>query len=130
MKYSSTKPITPKYHEDDLQKAVAGYLDFVSSATQRFIWFHPTQEAKRSFALAAWLKSMGMKRGPADCILFCEGGRTVHIELKLAAQLTSMQEEWAEDLKRLGHPSHLVRAKTPGEAVDAIGAVLRLEGLL
>ena len=82
-----------KYQEDDLQKAVAKYLDLLG-----LLWFHPANERKKS--------------GVPDCIIFNPSKRFsgLAIELKVErsnglkkngtprkptrSQMTDNQKEW------------------------------------
>jgi hypothetical protein len=118
------------FKEFDLQCAVATYLDFHSTNGKKFVWFHCPSEGARKVQYRVKLKLQGLKRGVADCVLFCAGGRTLSIELKLAAALSPGQKEWQEQLSRLGHVTYLVRAKTPAEAVEQVDQILRKERLM
>lgn len=120
----------PHYHEEHLQEAVATYLDAMSKHGKKFIWFHPPNGGKRHIRTAAKLKKQGTKRGPADCILFCAGGRVISIELKRDASLSPMQIEWKDTLARLGHVTYVVKEKTPSDAVNSVEKILRQERLM
>jgi hypothetical protein len=65
--------------EDDLQMAVASYLDRCLGAY--VYWCHIPNGGKRNKREAGRLKSMGVKAGVAD-ILLLFGGRPFFIELK------------------------------------------------
>jgi hypothetical protein len=120
----------PNFKEYDLQVAVARYLDEVSALSRKFIWMHPPNEGARKIQYRVKLKLQGLKRGPADCLLFCAGGRTIHIELKRDAGLSPSQKEWRDMLSRLGHVSYLVKEKTPAAAVAKVEEILRKERLM
>jgi hypothetical protein len=59
-------PNFPKYKgsEDNLQKAVAKYLDLIGS-----FWFHCPNGGSRHGLEAAKLKQMGVKSGIPDCLI-------------------------------------------------------------
>lgn len=72
----------PKYQgsEDNLQKAVARYLDLVGA-----FWFHCPNGGSRNGIEAAKLKAMGVKPGIPDCLILDQrhGYSGLSIELKV-----------------------------------------------
>lgn len=120
----------PNFKEYDLQVAVAHYLDQMSELSRKFVWFHSPNEGARKIQYRVKLKLQGVKRGVADCVLLCAGGRTISIELKRDAGLSPSQKEWRDMLSRLGHVSYLVKEKTPAAAVAKVEEILRKERLM
>ncbi len=72
----------PKYDgsEDQLQKAVARYLDL-----QKVLWCHAPNGGTRNIIEATKLKAMGVKSGVPDCMVFTRkrGYTGLAIELKV-----------------------------------------------
>lgn len=66
--------------EDNFQKAVARYLDTISS-----LWFHCPNGGSRNGIEAAKLKTMGVKAGIPDCLILDQrkGYSGMAIELKV-----------------------------------------------
>jgi len=86
------------FKEDDLQKAVATYLDL-----KNVLWFHPPLERKTSFQAGARLKKKGVKSGVPDCLIFEPRGlfySGLAIELKIKPnKVSTNQKEWLTSLK-------------------------------
>lgn len=84
-------PDYPKYKgsEDQLQKAVAKYLDLVGS-----FWFHCPNGGSRNGIEAAKLKGMGVKPGIPDCLILDQkhGYAGLAIELKVGYNKPSEQQ--------------------------------------
>ena len=102
------------HYEDDLQMAVAQYLDL-----KGYLWTHFPSGGQRHVRVGAKLKRMGAKRGVPDCLIFepfsflsdvgvTHGGPGIAIELKkpktstVAGRLSPAQEWWLMELKRRG----------------------------
>jgi hypothetical protein len=86
-----------KFKEDDLQMAVAKYLDL-----QNVLWFHPPLERKTSFQAGARLKKKGVKSGVPDCLIFepTPSFMGLAIELKVKPNKVSLnQKEWLRRLE-------------------------------
>ena len=86
-----------KFKEDDLQKAVATYLDL-----KNVLWFHPPLERKTSFQAGARLKKKGVKSGVPDCLIFepRDSFNGLAIELKIKPNKVSINQiEWLTRLK-------------------------------
>lgn len=89
--------------EDDLQKAVAYYLDI-----RGFIWFHPPNGGLRNKREAAKLKAMGVKPGVPDIVIL---DPQIVIELKIGNNKpTPSQESWLKTFKALGWQAHVCRS--------------------
>lgn len=89
-----------KFKEDDLQMAVARYLDFL-----KVCWFHVANERKTSKIAGQRLKKKGVKSGVPDVMIFehNEDYRGLSIELKIKPNKpTDNQKEWLEKLKSKG----------------------------
>jgi hypothetical protein len=87
-----------KFKEDDLQMAVAKYLDL-----QGILWCHVANERNTSFVKGARLKKKGVKSGVPDCLIFEPRGlfySGLAIELKIKPNKVSInQKEWLTSLK-------------------------------
>jgi hypothetical protein len=99
--------------EEDLQRAVAQYLD-----ARGFIWFHPANERKteqridkkgRSYSPEGnKLKALGVKPGLPDCVIL---NVRIVIELKIGKNKpTPAQERWLETFRELGWQAHVCRS--------------------
>ena len=81
----------PRYKgsEDNLQKAVARYLDLIGS-----FWFHCPNGGSRNGIEAAKLKAMGVKAGIPDCLILDNrrGYAGLAIELKVGYNKPSPQQ--------------------------------------
>ncbi len=89
-----------KYKEDDLQMAVAKYLDFLSVC-----WCHVANERKTSKIAGLRLKKKGVKSGVPDVLIFepNDDYSGLAIELKIKPNKpTDNQKEWLESLKEKG----------------------------
>ncbi len=95
----------PKYKgsEDNLQKAVARYLDLVGA-----FWFHCPNGGSRNGIEAAKLKTMGVKPGIPDCLILDHrhGYNGLAIELKVGYNKPSEQQ--LEQLDKLVDRNWLV----------------------
>lgn len=87
--------------ERDEQVAVVQYLDYMG-----LLYFHPANEAKRSYKLASMLKAEGLKAGVPDLVI-CEPVGKYHglfIEMKFGKNKpTEAQKEWLDQLARRGY---------------------------
>ncbi len=55
--------------------------------------------------------AMGNKRGVADLIIWCPGGKELKIELKTkSGKLSPAQADWKKRMEELGHTVHLARS--------------------
>ena len=89
-----------KHAEDDLQMAVAKYLDLNS-----LLWFHPPLERRTSPQAGKRLKAKGVKSGVPDCLIFNQrnGYKGLALELKIKPNKpTPAQKEWLLELSILG----------------------------
>lgn len=110
---------TPR--EDDEQRAVADFLDRIG-----VLWCHVPNELgqNRNYRRAAWLKSMGVKSGVPDILIFdpppgVENYVGTAIELKRASKYTKAtekQKSWLEALRARGWAVAVCRGA--GEAID------------
>lgn len=90
-------------YENDLQKAVAYYLDI-----RGCIWFHPPNGGLRNKREAAKLKAMGTKPGVPDVIIL---DPQIVIELKIKGNKpTPEQNKWLETFKTLGWRAYVCRS--------------------
>jgi|11_taG_2_1085331.scaffolds.fasta_scaffold06966_7 hypothetical protein len=91
-----------KFREDNLQKAVACYLDHLPNV----VWFHVANERKTSIQAGKRLKDKGVKSGVPDVmILNAENGFCgLAIELKVkGGRLTHNQKTWLVKLENIGY---------------------------
>ena len=82
--------------EDQLQKAVATYLDACG-----LLWCHVPNEGKRHPVSGKRLKDKGMKAGVPDCLIFesTQEYKGLAIELKVGRNTpTASQLEWKAKL--------------------------------
>lgn len=118
--------------EDDLQKAVVSYLQGRRNAVRDLAYCHIPNSSiglaragKPDFRLNNHLKSMGLVAGAPDIIIWLPRGRTVSIELKGARGTQNEgQRMFAANLEALGHEYHVVRAETPGQAVNKVVEII------
>ena len=85
-----------QYPEDNLQMAVARYLDYSG-----YLWCHVANERKSTLRAGGRLKKKGVKSGVPDVLIFEPKGRYngLAIELKIKPNVASpAQRGW---LKRL-----------------------------
>lgn len=89
-----------RYKEDDLQMAVANYLDFTG-----LLWMHPANERRTSPQAGARLKRKGVKSGVPDILVFNNNWlyKGLAIELKIKPNKLSVnQKQWIKDLEKEG----------------------------
>jgi len=111
-----------RFLEDDLQMAVAKYLDF-----QGILWCHVANERNTSFVKGARLKKKGVKSGVPDCLIFEPRGLYggLAIELKIKPNKVSLnQKEWITRLKNNKWSAHT--AYSFDEAKEIIDNYLKL----
>jgi hypothetical protein len=109
-----------QHPEDDLQRAVAQYLDI-----HGWLWCHCPNGGKRNAREAARLKGMGVKPGVPDVLIFetwCEvrgseptvfefSGHGIAIELKSPkGRTTKTQDAWLAGLRRRGWKTAVCRS--------------------
>lgn len=107
--------------EEDLQRQVADYLDrFLPDDS---LWWHTPNGSERNRAVAAKLKSHGVKPGVPDVTVLWRG-RPIFIELKTArGSLQPDQRTWRDRLTEQGVPWALCRS------LDEVVAFLVAQGL-
>ena len=94
------------YQEDDLQMAVAKYLDVL-----KLVWFHPANEREIPPQAGTRVKLKGVKSGVPDCIIFNPSKRFngLAIELKV---------ERSNGLKKNGEPRKPTRSQLTDNQKD------------
>jgi len=88
------------FKEDNLQKAVANYLDLLG-----VLWFHPANERKTSPQAGKRLKDKGVKSGVPDCLIFESNNefKGLALELKIKPnKTTEKQKKWLKNLSKHG----------------------------
>ena len=88
----------PRYKgsEDNLQKAVARYLDIIGS-----FWFHCPNGGSRNGIEAAKLKGMGVKPGIPDCIILDQRRGFAGLAIELKVGYNKPSEQQLEQLDKL-----------------------------
>jgi len=89
-----------KFKEDDLQMAVARYLDY-----SKVLWCHVANERRTSIQSGDRLKKKGVKSGVPDCLIFNSKGNFIGLALELKVKpnkTTSNQKHWLLELSILG----------------------------
>lgn len=89
-----------RFKEDDLQMAVAKYLDL-----QKLTWCHIANERRTSIQQGVRLKKKGVKSGVPDCLIFepRKGFVGLAIELKTGKNKPSKNQlEWIDRLNYKG----------------------------
>lgn len=112
---------TVAWSEDDLQMAVVRTLRRlgVLYATDP----NPGRQSKQS---GARRKALGLVAGEPDIRLYFNRGRIVFVELKRwRGTVSDDQKERHKALRGLGNVVHILRAKTPADAVDQIVAIVQ-----
>ena len=90
---------------------------------------HIPNEGKRSPAMAAKLKRLGLRPGVPDLFLpYPAGGfHGLWLEMKTdVGRPTACQRDWIEYLRSVGYAAYICRGA--GEAINAIEAYLAAEG--
>lgn len=106
-----------KFKEDNLQMAVARYLDHCPNV----IWYHVANERRTSPQAGRRLKNKGVKSGVPDVmILNAENGfNGLAIELKIkGGRLTENQKNWLLKLDRINYKTAVCFSLD--EAIDVI----------
>jgi hypothetical protein len=99
--------------EEEIQKAVAAYLDAKLPKTWR--WFHSPNGGHRLKSVAAKLKAQGVKPGIPDVCILRPNGSPIWIELKaFAGVLTVSQKDFM---------SWAIAAKQPYRVCRSVGEV-------
>ena len=88
----------PRYKgsEDNLQKAVARYLDLIGS-----FWFHCPNGGSRNGIEAAKLKGMGVKPGIPDCMILDQRRGFAGLAIELKVGYNKPSEQQLEQLDKL-----------------------------
>ncbi len=87
-----------KFGEDDLQMAVAKYLDLMP-----VVWCHVANERRTGVVAGRRLKNKGVKRGVPDVLIFTRrnGYCGMAVELKVkGGKTTAFQKEWLRYLEK------------------------------
>lgn len=95
-----------KFPEDDLQMAVARYLDHTN-----LVWFHPANERRTSPQAGARLKRKGVKSGVPDVMILTPNSKFngLAIELKIKPNKpTPNQKKWLKSLLKCGWDCYVV----------------------
>ncbi len=117
-----------RHDEDDLQEAVAEFLDMALLPPAR--WLHIPNGGTRDTKEAARLKAMGVKAGAADVMVLTGAGRFIWIELKSATgRLRPEQAQWRDWCQTIGAPWFLCRSLA--DVIEALTSCqVRLKGRL
>ena len=119
------KPSLMKRPEQDLQRAIASYLEGRKCFARDLAYTHIPNGGRRGRVEAAIFKGMGVVAGAPDFVIWRRGGAVLNIELKAkGGSLSAAQRAFGENLKALGHCYHIVVAETPGQAVDQVARLL------
>lgn len=88
--------------EGRLQAAIVQHLKLCGAPG--VLWFHPPNEARRSYGLAAQLKALGMVAGVADLIILHQG-RAYALEVKArGGKQSPAQITFEENCREAGVP--------------------------
>jgi len=112
-----------KYKEDNLQQAVARYLDY-----QNIMWCHVANERKTTKQAGARLKKKGVKSGVPDCLIFnhSKSFTGLALELKIKPNKpTENQKKWLLELAVIGWEVNV--AYSFDEAKEIIDKYLNLK---
>lgn len=105
-----------KWKEDDLQLAVAQHL-----RREGYLFAADQNAGRRSLRDGARRKALGMAAGEPDLRVYLDGGRCLFIEMKTArGRLSVSQQDRITALRDRNHLAHVVKAKTPADAVDQV----------
>lgn len=115
---------SPFWREKHLQEAVADFLERLE-AVGALTFNHSPLEGKRTKRAAVAMKRAGAKKGHPDLEVYLSQGRVVLIELKCKGSVQPAQKERHDVLRKLGHDVRVVKAQTPGAAVDLVKSILR-----
>jgi hypothetical protein len=113
------------YKEDNLQMAVARYLDLLG-----VVWCHVANERKVSLRAGARLKKKGVKSGVPDCLVFEPSKQYVGLALELKIKpnrATLNQKQWLDALRERKWRTEL--AYDFDEAMEIIDNYLKTEKL-
>ena len=117
------------YSEEDMQEAVATFLDGVSTVPGTLEWNHPPNEGKHKPQYYKKQKRMGMKKGEPDCVIYLSK-EIVFIELKKKDNYPDKtQKERHKRLRALGWSVYVVTAVSPEDAVNQVANILKTHGL-
>jgi len=95
--------------EDEIQKAVAQYLDVKLPKDWR--WFHPPNGGHRLKAVAGKLKSQGVKAGVPDVVILRPKGSPIYIEIKaFTGTLSLAQKDFRDWCAEFQQPYRVCRS--------------------
>jgi hypothetical protein len=115
--------VAPVRAEEQLQRVVVQLLA-IYEARGLLAYCHVPSGGYRTPAEAGVFKSMGVRRGVPDLLLWTPFGRSFGIELKAGrGKLSDVQVLWRSTLESLGHRVYVCWS------VDEVEAVLRIEGV-
>lgn len=120
-----------KYDEKDIQKGVANYLNCIESLTRKFVWCHVPNGAYMGYKHARFMIGQGMRAGIPDILIFAHNNKTILIELKaINGKLSPQQIKIMDALKSFGFEYHIIKAETPGHAIEQVEIVLKQNGVI
>jgi hypothetical protein len=109
--------------EEQLQRSVVDLLRLYE-ARGSLTFCHVPNGGYRTPAEAGMFRSLGVRAGVADLIVWAAGGASFGIELKAkAGKLSPAQAAWHGTLESLGHRVYVCRS------VDDVERCLRAEGV-
>ena len=120
-----------KFSEDVLQVTMARYLAKVEAQGIHPMTYAADQNAARRGRTAGPLaKLMGMRRGETDLRIYLPEGRLISIEVKKATgRMSTDQLARHQQLEDLGFTAVTIWASSPPDAVYALRAALREQGV-
>ena len=117
------------YSEEDMQKAVATYLDGLATVPGVLEWNHPPNEGKHKPQYYKKQNAMGRKKGEPDCVIYTSN-EVIFIELKKKGNYPdSTQKARHEKLRALGWKVYVVTAVSPRDAVNQTENILHAHGV-
>lgn len=129
LKSKSFKDYT--YSEEQLQIALARYLDELEENTKAFKWFHIPNGGRRGWKTAKSLKEQGVKRGVPDICIVLPDQKVIWIELKAQGGALGLdQKAFCNDVLALDHKYYPVKGAHPIDVIQKTVAILRDNGVV
>jgi hypothetical protein len=108
------------WSEDALQAAIVQYL-----RTNKLMFAADQNAGRRSMRDGARRKVLGMVAGEPDLRIYLPGGRCIFVEVKSAkGTLSPAQKDRHAELVSVGFDVHVIKEKTPNNAIRKLQLVL------
>lgn len=125
----STRKVT-RHEENKVHRPLVRILEKIEAYTGTLKFFHVPNQLLRRSDLRKIFHGLGVRSGVPDLVIPIGGGRTLWLELKYGTNTTTDdQDQYLNDLRRLGHIVEVITAKDSQDAQEQLFAILAKYGI-